>query len=29
MVLMTYQMPDEIVNIARGGEYDSFDLNAF
>lgn len=29
MVLMTYQMPEDIVDIARGGEYDSFDLNMF
>jgi len=29
MVMMTYQMPDSIREIARGGEYDEFDLNAF
>ena len=29
MVMLTYKMPDEIVDVARGGEYDSFDLNAF
>lgn len=29
MVLMTYQMPDDIVEVARGGEYNSFDLNMF
>lgn len=29
MVLLTYQMPDEIRNVALGGEYNSFDLNAF
>ena len=29
MVLMTYQMPEDIVDVARGGEYDSFDLNMF
>jgi hypothetical protein len=29
MRLLTYQMPDEIVNIARQGEFDEFDLNAF
>ena len=29
MVMLTYQMPDEIKNVALGGEYNSFDLNAF
>ena len=29
MVMLTYKMPDELVNIAKGGEYDSFDLNMF
>lgn len=29
MVMLTYKVPDEIVNVARGGEYNSFDLNAF
>ena len=29
MVMMTYQLPDSIREIARGGEYDEFDLNAF
>jgi hypothetical protein len=29
MVLMTYQMPESIKNIARQGEYDEFDLNVF
>lgn len=29
MVLMTYQMPDDVVTVASGGEYDSFDLNEF
>jgi hypothetical protein len=29
MRLLTYQMPDEIVSIARQGEFDEFDLNAF
>ena len=29
MRLFTYQMPDEIVAIARQGEFDEFDLNAF
>jgi len=29
MRLLTYQMPDEIVAIARQGEFDEFDLNAF
>ncbi len=26
---LTYQMPDELVSIASGGEFDEFDLNAF
>lgn len=29
LVLMTYQMPDEIREIALQGEFDAFDLNAF
>ena len=29
MVMLTYKIPDEIRNIALGGEYNSFDLNAF
>jgi hypothetical protein len=29
MVLMTYQLPDSIQTIARGGEFDEFDLNTF
>jgi len=29
MVLMTYQMPDEIRDIAMQGEFDEFDLNVF
>ncbi|MGB3329857.1 MAG: DEAD/DEAH box helicase family protein, partial [Thermomicrobiales bacterium] len=29
MRLMTYQMPDELVAIAKQGEFDEFDLNAF
>ncbi|MBN1472120.1 MAG: GIY-YIG nuclease family protein [Syntrophaceae bacterium] len=29
MVLMTYQLPDVILDIARQGEYDEFDLNVF
>lgn len=29
MVMLTYKVPDEIINVARGGEYNSFDLNAF
>ena len=29
MVLMTYQMPDQIREIASGGEFDEFDLNEF
>lgn len=29
MVLMTYQMPDSIIEVAREGEFDEFDLNQF
>ena len=29
MVLMTYQLPDSIKDIARKGEFDEFDLNVF
>ena len=29
MRLLTYQMPDELLAIACGGEFDEFDLNAF
>jgi hypothetical protein len=29
MVMLTYQMPEEIRKVALGGEYNSFDLNAF
>lgn len=29
MRLLTYQMPDEILAIASGGEFDEFDLNEF
>jgi hypothetical protein len=29
MVLMTYQLPDEIREIAMQGEFDEFDLNVF
>lgn len=29
VVLMTYQMPDQIREIASGGEFDEFDLNEF
>jgi L-rhamnose mutarotase len=29
MRLLTYQMPDELVAIARAGEFDEFDLNEF
>ncbi|MGI6755214.1 MAG: hypothetical protein ACOX4F_04270 [Atopobiaceae bacterium] len=29
MVMLTYQMPDEIRKVALGGEYNGFDLNAF
>ena len=26
---MTYQLPDSIRDVARGGEFDGFDLNEF
>ena len=29
MVMMTYQLPEHITDIARGGEFNEFDLNAF
>lgn len=29
LVLLTYQLPDSIINIASGGEFDTFDLNVF
>lgn len=29
MRLLTYQMPDELLAVAREGEFDEFDLNAF
>jgi hypothetical protein len=29
MVLMTYQLPDSIAQIAQGGEFNEFDLNIF
>ena len=29
MVLLTYQLPDSIRDIAKGGEYNEFDLNVF
>lgn len=29
IVLLTYQLPDAIINIASGGEFDTFDLNVF
>jgi len=29
MQLLTYQMPDELLAVASGGEFDEFDLNAF
>ncbi len=29
MVMLTYRMPDEIQRIAKQGEFDEFDLNAF
>ncbi len=29
MIMLTYQIPDEINKIAKSGEFDEFDLNAF
>lgn len=29
MVMMTYKMPDELEKVAKGGEFDEFDLNVF
>lgn len=29
MVMMTYQLPESIINIAQGGEFNEFDLNVF
>ncbi len=29
IVLLTYQLPDSIINIASGGEFNTFDLNIF
>lgn len=29
MVMMTYQLPDSITNVAKGGEFNEFDLNTF
>ena len=29
MVMLTYQLPDEIINIAKEGEFNEFDLNVF
>ena len=29
MRLLTYQMPDELLTVASGGEFDEFDLNTF
>jgi len=29
MRLLTYQMPEDLVSVAHGGEFDEFDLNAF
>ena len=29
MVMLTYQLPDSIINIASGGEFNTFDLNVF
>ncbi|MDC7228520.1 MAG: DEAD/DEAH box helicase family protein [Spirochaetales bacterium] len=29
MVMMTYQLPDSIIDIAKQGEFDEFDLNVF
>lgn len=29
MVMMTYKMPEELERVAKGGEFDEFDLNVF
>lgn len=29
MVMLTYQMPETILNVAKGGEFNEFDLNIF
>lgn len=29
MIMLTYKMPNEIIEIAKGGEFDEFDLNEF
>lgn len=29
MVMMTYQLPESIINIAQGGEFNEFDINEF
>lgn len=29
MVLMTYQLPEAVIDVASGGEFDQFDLNEF
>lgn len=29
MVMMTYQLPESMINIAQGGEFNEFDLNVF
>ena len=29
MVMMTYQLPDSITEVAKGGEFNEFDLNSF
>ena len=29
MVMMTYQLPDSIIDIAQQGEFNEFDLNEF
>lgn len=29
MRLLAYQMPDELLTVASGGEFDEFDLNSF
>ncbi|MBU1167539.1 GIY-YIG nuclease family protein [Patescibacteria group bacterium] len=29
LVMLTYQLPDSVMNIASGGEFDTFDLNVF
>lgn len=29
MIMMTYKLPDELERVAKGGEFDEFDLNVF